>query len=132
MHPCLLIVEGFPTIPRMQQKVLWFGRSSQHDKHNKQNTSFFINKYFLKKWRNIMFLQMFHPQTCAILFVTNWCNSTILIYLQLSVVIHNLCSYNVNSSTIVLGSDVMSTYRCNTPSKAETPFSFLDNRCNLI
>jgi len=70
MHPYLLIIEGFPTIPRTQQKVPWFGRSSQHAKIMNE-LPFFINRSFLKKWRNIMFLQMFHPQTCAIPFATN-------------------------------------------------------------
>jgi hypothetical protein len=64
-----------------------------------------------------MFLQMFHPQTCAIPFTTNWFHLINLICLQLKVVFHNFVSYNVHSFTLVFGSNVMSTY-CNTPSKA--------------
>jgi hypothetical protein len=45
----LLLIEGFPTIPRAWQEVPWFG-ISEHDKQNNQPTNFpskidYINKF---------------------------------------------------------------------------------------
>jgi hypothetical protein len=34
----LLLIKGFPTIPRIRQEAMWFGRS-QHDKQNKQTNN---------------------------------------------------------------------------------------------
>ncbi len=132
MHPCLLIIEGFQQYQKCNKRCHGLGDHLNMTNIMNKLHLFFINSYFLKKWRNIMFLQMFHPQTCAIPFVTNWCNSTNLIYLHISVLIHKFCWYNVNSSILVLGNDVISTYKCNTPSKVEEPFSLLKNRCNFI